>query len=140
MMKLIEYILNHTDRGECQCGKCVDKGEDREAPLHSINVHFFWVSKRGEPNAKDLLALLEEEYPQMDRLRGGPSYIEMGAAIGSQQYALLLIGLGGLVGLWDVITPEKLGVIGAPADELAGSGLVMSAGLKAQCYSRSKVL
>ena len=129
MQPLIDYIIAHTARGECQCGRCFDKGADRPAPAHSVDVHFFWVSAVGEPSREELLRLLEAHYPDRERLRGGPSYIEMGGALGDQGMALLLIGLGALVGLWPVMTPKAMGMTGAQADELAGQGFVMAGGI-----------
>jgi hypothetical protein len=131
MQNLIEYIVAHTARGECQCGKCFDKRSDRPAPEHSVNVHFFWVSAVDGPTKEGLLALLQREYPDMDRLKRGPSYIEIGGAIGDQALALRLIGLGGLVKLWPVITPELLGIAEPEASELAGGGFVMAGGFAA---------
>lgn len=129
-MNLQEYILAHTERGECQCGKCADKGLDRLAPAHSVDVHFFWVSKRGEPTKEAFRHLCETEYPNIARLKAGPSYIEIGGALGDQGLALRFIGLGELVGLWRVITPERLGITGDKAKELAGGGFVMAGGFQ----------
>ncbi len=128
MNELIEYIRKHTARGECQCGLCIDKGPERPAPEHSVNVHFFWVSAVGEPTKEELRGHLERDYPDFERLKGGPSYIEIGGEIGDQGLALLLIGLGGLVGLWPVITPETVGFTGDEAKAMAGHGFVMSGG------------
>ena len=128
MQELIQYVVDHTERGECQCGRCLDKGPDRAAPEHSVNVHFFWVSVKGDPKQEDLRRLLERDYPDLGRLRGGPSYIELGGVLGDQGVALCLIGLGKLVGLWKAVTPEKLGFSGAQAGQLAGQGFV-NAGL-----------
>lgn len=124
MRELIEYILAHTERGECQCGRCIDKAVDRPTPEHSVNVHFFWVSLKGEASQDALRALLEAHYPDLERLRGGPSYIELGGVLGDQQVALRLIGLGDLVGLWRAITPRRLGASEEEASNLAGMGLV----------------
>ncbi len=130
MQALVDYIQNHTIRGECQCEKCCDKGADRPAPEHSVNVHFFWVSAEGGPTKDKLLQLLKEHYPDFERLRDGPSYIEIGGEIGSQGLALQLIGLGALVGLWDAVTPERLGFAGDQAKQMAGSGFVMASGIR----------
>lgn len=123
---LIAYVAAHTQRGECQCGLCVDKEPDRQAPKHSVDVHFFWVSTKNEPTREELSQRLVSGYPNLDRLRGGPSYIELGGVLGDQGVALQLIGLGKLVGLWDVMTPELVGVTGAEAADLAGKGFVMA--------------
>jgi hypothetical protein len=71
------------------------------------------------------------EYPSFDRLVGGPSYIEIGGELGSQDLALRLIGLGALVELWPVITPKIMGLTGKDAQDLAGSGFVMAGGIAA---------
>jgi len=130
MQALINYILAHTNRGECQCGLCVDKQPDRPAPQHSADVFFFWVSAVNDPSADSLRNLLELEYPSLDKLQQGPSYIEIGAELGHQEIALRLIGLGGLVGLWRVVTPAFFGFEGEGAREMAGMGMVMCSGLK----------
>lgn len=131
MNNLVEYVRQHTERGECQCGRCIDKGPDREPTGHSVDVHFFWVQAKNDPKKEDFLRLLEAGYPDMGRLRGGPSFIEIGAAIGDQGDALKLIGLGELVGMWKVITPKVLGVMAeADANMLAGRGFVMAGGFK----------
>jgi hypothetical protein len=130
MKDLIQYVIEHTHRGECQCGRCCDKQPDRAAPLHSVNVHFFWVSAHDEPDAAVLKELLLREYPSPDRLRGGPSYIEIGGELGSQEIALLLIGPGAILGMWTAITPEQLGFEGEEAASMAGSGFVMCSGFK----------
>jgi hypothetical protein len=129
MDKLIQYIADHTERGECQCGQCADKGPERPAPAHSVDVHFYWVSAKDNPTKEELLPLLKE-YPDQERLAGGPSYVEMGGMLGSQDLALRLIGLGALVGVWEAITPERLGITGAAAQKAAGYGYVMCSGLR----------
>lgn len=130
MTGLTNYIIDHTERGECQCGECCDKATDRAAPPHSMNVHFFWVSLKNEPSRRALDSLLKAEYPSPDRLKQGPSYIEIGAEVGSQDIALRLIGLGDLLGLWRAVTPERLGMDGQTAAQMAGNGFVMAGGWK----------
>lgn len=130
MTKLIEYIIAHTERGECQCGKCCDKQPDREPTTHSVDMQFFWVSAKDNPTAEELRELLVSEYPDMERLRVGPSYLEIGGALGDQGIALLLIALGELVGLWKAITPKVLGFTGLEANQMAGMGLLMASGIR----------
>lgn len=55
----------------------------------------------------------------------GPSYIALGGWLGSQDLALRFMALGELYELWKVITPGFLGVSGAQADQMAGSGWVL---------------
>lgn len=128
--ELIQYILTNSNRGECQCGKCCDKAPDRDAPAHNVNVHFFWVSKDDKCDPDELRRLIIAGYPDVERLKAGPSYIEIGGALGSQDIALRLMGLGELCGLWDVITPAKLRMEGPIADQMAGNGFVMITGIR----------
>lgn len=82
-----------------------------------------------EANRSELLGILAM-YPEPERLKGGPSYIELGAVIGDQGAALQLFALGEVLGLWQVITPRTLSFTDeAKILELAGRGLVMISGL-----------
>jgi hypothetical protein len=69
-------------------------------------------------------------YPEPERLAGGPSYIELGAVLGSQDLALRVMALGKALGEWDLITPATFGARGVEADMLAGRGMVMISGWK----------
>lgn len=80
-----------------------------------------------EKHKAELISILDT-YPQPDRLAAGPSYIEVGAAIGDQGAAFQLFALGKVLGLWDVITPGAMGVTGDAARQLAGSGYIMITG------------
>lgn len=97
---------------------------------HAVDCHFITVgvdmpkARKAMPELLDILA----DYPQPERLAGGPSYIELGAEIGSQEDALRLYALGEALGLWQIITPERMGITGEAADQLAGSGMIMIAG------------
>ncbi len=126
MYELVQYIIGHSARGECQCGHCIDKGPDREAPKHSVNVHFFWVSAKNDPTQEEFERLVIAHYPDLDRLSGGPSYMELGGVLGDQGVALQFIGLGHLIGTWKAITPATLGIEGDLANKMAGSGMVMA--------------
>ena len=102
--------------------------------LEKVDCHFIVIGvdkKIGEP-LKDELEQILQQYPAPERLAGGPSYIEVGAKVGSQDTALRLFALGKVLDLWNVITPETLGIKGKEADELAGSGLVMITGFKSK--------
>jgi hypothetical protein len=85
---------------------------------------------RAEAHRAALVALLNE-YPEPDRLAGGPSYIELGAALGDQGAAFQLFALGQVLGLWTVITPRALGFDDdASIREMARRGLVMISGYR----------
>lgn len=98
-----------------------------------VDLHFIIVGVdkvKAELHKEELIAILKT-YPEQERLAGGPSYIEMGGEIGDQGATLQLFALGKVLGLWDVITPEKLGITGQEASELAGRGFVMIDGFDA---------
>lgn len=106
-----------------------------EAPLGAVraDLHFVVVAPtEGFPSTPDLIeavrgALGHGVWSSLtaDDLEGGPSYITLGAWLGSQDLALMLIGAVELAGIARAITPEVLGLTGETADRLAGSGAVM---------------
>ena len=109
---------------------------ENEAPAGAthelIDVHFMQIGvnkKKAEKYREEFEALLDK-YPEPDRLAGGPSYIEVGAILGSQGSAFRMFALGQVLGLWTVITPAALGMTGPMADQMAGSGMVMINGYK----------
>lgn len=110
---------------------------DAEGPS-VVDVHFFRCVV-GESFDRDrfrelLRAALADSHSEFntiteDRAARGPSYIEWGAWLGSQDVALRLLTCGQVAELWTVITPATLHVTGAEADQLAGRGMVMNGGL-----------
>lgn len=102
--------------------------------VHFINVGFTEASVDEQAFLDALVQALSGsgEFQNMDRARlaSGPSYIETGAWLGSQDQALRFIALGAHYGLWDVITPATLHITGEQADMLAGGGMVMNSGIK----------
>lgn len=104
-----------------------------------VDVHFFTVlvSKRLVPaHFRELLeATLSDngghgEFRDLslERISGGPSYIEWGGFIGDQSEAMKMMAVGEVAGCWRVMTPKSLGLTGAAADELAGKGFVLTSG------------
>lgn len=103
-----------------------------EAGFEAVDLEFIVVGvdrAAAEPLKDELVALLES-YPEADRLAAGPSYIEVGGELGDQGAALQLFALGKVLGLWDVITPARLGVTGVDARQLAGRGYIMITGFR----------
>ena len=101
--------------------------------FEKIDVHFVVIGVKKETaiQVKDELISILKGYPDLERLAGGPSYMEVGAELGTQAAAFELFALGKYLGLWDIITPERIGVTGAKSDEMAGSGFVMISGFTA---------
>lgn len=108
---------------------------ESEAPsnLEKVDVEFvtIGVDRVTAETRKDELVALLNEYPNPDELAGGPSYISVGATIGDQGAAFQLFALGKVLGLWDVITPARLGVTDPEtARRMAGAGYVMCTGYR----------
>jgi hypothetical protein len=97
------------------------------AGLELVDVHFMvvGVDKEKAKQVKPELVEILKTYPDQPRFMQGLSYIEVGGEIGDQGMALRLFALGKSLGLWDIITPESLGVTGQEAHSLAGMGFVM---------------
>ncbi len=130
-MSLQKYIMGHTERNACQCGQCIDKGQDFALSGHTVNMVFFEVAAKGEPTKEALTALLKEhkgEFCDVNLFDGKEhSYIEIGGFVGDQGLALQLMGLGSLLKMWDLLTPFTLLGSDFPKDlatQMAGSGLV----------------
>lgn len=130
MTELIDYIARHSIRGECRCGKCVDSRPDPGTPPHSADLIFFWVSAVNRPSAIELDRLLRIHYPDFQRFRDGPSYIEIGGILGDQGLALQLIGLGAVLGMWAVASPNIFGFAEEDAMTLANQGFIFPAGYR----------
>lgn len=106
--------------------------EDEASKLQKVDCIFVTVGvskQKAEQHQDELISILRE-YPEPDRLAGGPSYIEVGGVIGDQGTAFQLFALGEVLGLWKVITGKTLGMDDATARQMAGTGFVMISGLK----------
>jgi hypothetical protein len=132
MSKLSDYVLAHAERGECQCGRCADVDPNKPALVgHTADTVFFKVRLKDEVVAADLKKLVEEhkgDYGDVNVFDGKEhGYIELGAWIGDQGLALILMGMGELVGLWQLLTPYSMfgkDFPAAMAMEFAGQGLL----------------
>lgn len=138
MMTLVDYVQEYASRGACTCSKCCDAGPEPEKHQpngHTADVHFFQVAAKPEADADTLRRLIREHqgvHNKCDPLdRCEHSYIELGGWIGDQGLALMLMGLGTVLGLWELLTPKMLpGLSRGLMDKLAGQGLVSIAGAR----------
>jgi len=126
MGDLWEYITKNTVRGDCTCGKCIDKKEDPQQPSgHTVDLIFFKVAKKDSANKEIFFELVKKEFPHW--LDGKEhSYLEIGADIGDQGIALMTMGLGNLLGVWDLLSPETMTPF-LPRElklQMAGQGLI----------------
>lgn len=127
-MTLWDYVAKKSIRGACTCGKCIDapKNPERLQPKgHTANLMFFKVAKHDNPDASKFRELVEKEFPHW--LDGKEhNYLECGGDIGDQGMALQAMGLGNLLGFWNLYTPESM-IPFAPDKlkrELAGRGMI----------------
>jgi hypothetical protein len=111
-MHLQEYVITHTQRGECQCGRCIDVGTTPDPVGHTVDLEFFKVSQANTPSAEEFRQLTEAHhgsYAQPNVFDGQEhGYIELGAWIGDQGMALQYMGLGTLLGVFELLTPTKV--------------------------------
>jgi hypothetical protein len=127
---LIDYICTHTGRGECRCGECFDRGTSPDPTGHVADLVFFSVSAEGSPTAPEFIGLTKAHvgvHCRLDPLDGKEhNYVQLGGWLGDQQSALRYMGLGALLGVFDLLTPKNLipGMDAAMTMELAGRGMV----------------
>ena len=131
MSDLAEYVRAHTDRGECDCGKCLDRGAYPGPTGHVADVVFFTVAAVGNPDAETFRRLTAEhpgDYGPVDPFDGAEhNFLELGAWIGNQGLAMQYMALGALLGVFRLLTPDT--VLGLqPGDpmrmEIASAGFV----------------
>lgn len=130
MTSLVEYVLNHTERGECRCGQCIDRGDKPDPQGHTVDLGFFKVAARNNPDKDTFLRLTEEhrgEYGDYDPVDGSEhNYLELGGWIGDQGLAMQYMGLGVILGAFKLLSPAMLGI--EPSDplfmQMAGAGVL----------------
>ena len=133
MSELIKYIVEHTIRGACMCGECIDapiNPEKCQPKGHTADVHFFKVALVNNPSKDGLLNLIKNhkgEFNDIDLFDGGEhNYLEIGGFIGDQGLALTLMGMGELLGIWKLMTPNSLMPLLSDdvKSQMAGMGMI----------------
>jgi len=132
-MTLNEYVRKHVERGECQCGKCADappNPESKQPVGHTVDLTFCKVKLKGEPRAEELRELIKAHngaFGELDLFdKKEHNYLEIGAWLGDQGCAIMLIGMGHLLGLWHALSPDTM-LPFLPQDtkmEMAENGMV----------------
>ena len=105
-------------------------GDSKSGIEIDIHAKVFIDAEGAESVQDDIVALLErwpaEAWGHPTKpLCNGLSYIDIGAVLGDQRIAFVLLAAGKFLGLWDVITPASFGVSGEQAAEMVGQGFVM---------------
>jgi hypothetical protein len=128
---LAEYVITHTERGECKCGQCFDRGERPDPTGHSVDVALFNVAIQNHPTLDEFATLIKThrgEFADVDVFDGQEhSYIELGGWLGDQGVALRFMALGHMLEAFTLMTPRS--ILGADVDDalvqqMAGMGLV----------------
>jgi hypothetical protein len=101
-----------------------------KARWSSVETQQVGVDKAAAEARKAELIDILKSLPDREWLATGPSYIEIGGRIGSQDAALQLYALGEVLELWKGITPTTLRVTGPEALWLARNGWVMMTGFR----------
>lgn len=136
MNDLITYVRQHVERGACQCGQCIDappNPEQQQPTGHTADLIFFKVCAKDNPDKEELRSAIKAHrgrygYPLLDLFDGKEhSYLEIGGWIGDQGLAMMLMGLGSLLNLWQLLTPKT--VLGSEISDdtamrMAQSGLI----------------
>lgn len=123
-----DAVVKHGNVTEIFAMPSVDEAQN----LKQIDCHFIatGVDLEAAREHKEELVRLLKLLPDQEAVRGEASYITVGAMLSSQELALQLFGLGEALELWEVITPEKLGITGEAARQMAGMGFVAKTGLR----------
>lgn len=108
-MKAYDYVMKHSIRGACTCGKCIDapKNPKNHQPKgHTIDLTFFKVANNGG-SKEEFERIFREEFPHWFDGKEH-SYLQGGADIGDQGACLMAYGLGHLLGVWKCLCPETV--------------------------------
>ncbi len=107
-MKLAEYTMQHTERGECNCGRCVDRGNAPDPTGHSVSVTFFKVAATNSPKREELDRLIRQE---MVFIFDGAEHSSLEVSKVSRwehEVALRFMALGYLLGCFELLTLDRL--------------------------------
>ena len=113
----MQFVIDHTIRGECQCGRCLDAGSRPDPTDHVVDMVFFKVGRAGDWS--DMPALVEQFRALTESHQGvfvscdpfffgERDYMTLGAWIGDQGLALQYMALGVLLGVFALTTPYTL--------------------------------
>lgn len=97
----LRLFLEHIAvRGECICGKCKN-GE------HTVDLVFMKVSVDKWTSNSTFQKLVQAEYPELLNCKV-KSLHEVTEIVGDQEFALITMGIGKLLGVWELETPDTM--------------------------------
>lgn len=128
--EVFEYLVDHGVHEPQEGTELREPDSDGAFPRErrEIDLNIFKVGAKPTAKPEELLALVEANLPEL--LDGAEhSFVEIGVKLGDKGAALMLIGLGGCLGLWDVMSPETVLPDAGPLDpklkrRMAEAGLV----------------
>lgn len=129
MTPLVDYVLAHTERGECKCGKCCDTTGRPDPEGHTIDMVFFKVAVKDAPTKEEFIQLTKDhhgEFGAVNPIDGREhNYMELGGWIGDQGIAMMYMALGVSLGAFKLLSPATMLKIDGPrALEMAGMGFL----------------
>ena len=121
MGDLAKYVIEHSIRGICTCGKCNAPVKKFQPDGHTVDLHFFKVALKNSQDLADAdKAIIRKNFIQLMKSHKGIynginildgkeyNFIDIGRWIGDQSLALMLMGMGEILGVWKVATPDRL--------------------------------
>lgn len=138
-MTIIDFVLTHTQQGECHCGKCFTPEPSRmrseQTGNHVVDMEFFKVAIIGAPLRADFAKLTDEHKAEFGNIdfhdAKEHSYTEVGGWIGDQGLALRFMALGAHLGVFELLTPNTMmpTLDAATKMMMAGAGYVAVVGI-----------
>jgi hypothetical protein len=131
MPELNDYLHQHS--------QCLPRESSDPAAVDVVHFKVIAKDKADPQTLRALVAAHVGEFGEVNVFDGAEhGYIELGGWLGSQQDALMLIGLGTQLGLWTLLSPKT--VLGDVVDSemeqmLAGQGLISIQARAAQAPS-----
>lgn len=123
---LQEYVYNNCERGACQCGNCIDAPElpsEKQPNGHTSDLIFFKVKNTNGTTKEEFEKIAKREYPHWFDGKEH-NYLEIGGDVGDQGLALMTMGLGELLGVWTLFTPNLLPISEELKKQMAGMGMI----------------
>lgn len=119
MAKLWAFLKKHAVQTE----------DEKEIQGGFADLTFFKVYAKDNPSAEELRELVTKAYfgdfADVNLFDGKEhNYLELGGWIGDQGCALALMGLGKILGLWDLLCPAMLNLPPDLAKQMAGQGMI----------------
>ena len=120
MDDIAKYVIQHCIRGTCTCGRCINASTKFQPNGHTSDVQFFKVVLKNYKLTAEDKEIIKNNFIQLAKSHKGiysdinifdgdeHNFIDIGRWIGDQSLALMLMGMGELLGIWKVATPNRI--------------------------------